>query len=512
MDLQAGIPEFSPRDLATVIFKRRRAIVSCYAAILGVTLLYCFFWPPTYEAAVRILVKHDRLDPLVTADQRSLQTLSRPIVTDEDLNTEGAVVQSNSVLEATVRDLGLDRARTPWYLWLLSLPQNTIDSIYNFVHRKPNPTPFDRAVQGLRRRLIVLPQKRSAVIELRLRWGDPAFAARVLDRLSQNYLAQHLAVRSGPDTHAFFLAQAAEKKAELATIEQQIQRVRDGASSDVIDYERQLAIQQSADFEAEWRKAQAQEAQLEARVEGYSQELANTPSRVLTESRPSPALDELQQKIMQLELRRSELLQKYLPSARLVLDTEDELGKARNLLAVQESTLYSARTTALNPVASNIGRDLATDRAQLLSLGALSRANEQNMYAYRDQATGLKRDALVVERLERDRKAAEASYVEYIRRYEESRVEDEMNRDRLVNVAPIEPVRAGLSPVKPKSGLILKLALALGLFVSLGLAFLMEWSDHRLKSEQDVEVYLRMPVLATIERAGRVGMGTNGHR
>src|SRR6266545_727549 len=254
-DLQAEIPEFSLREAITVLFKRRLPILACYGGILAVTFLYCLLAPPTYEAGVRFLLKHDRQDPLITADQQSVQMLSRPAVTEEDLNSEMAVMQSQTVLEKTVRDLGLDTAPISWTARLAALPGAGLRGLYNLVHGERGPTRFDRAVAQLRKRLLVMPEKRSAILDARLRWGNPVVAARILERVSDHYMTQHVAVRGQPETQAFFLEQMEKKKADLAAIEQQIQGVRAGSNGQVIEYERQLAIQQSAEFEAEWRKA-----------------------------------------------------------------------------------------------------------------------------------------------------------------------------------------------------------------------------------------------------------------
>ncbi len=54
------------------------------------------------------------------------------------------------------------------------------------------------------------------------------------------------------------------------------------------------------------------------------------------------------------------------------------------------------------------------------------------------------------------------------------------------------------SPIKPKKALNVAIAFILGLFVSIGLAFVLEYMDNTIKSENDVNKYLELPVIGII--------------
>lgn len=67
-----------------------------------------------------------------------------------------------------------------------------------------------------------------------------------------------------------------------------------------------------------------------------------------------------------------------------------------------------------------------------------------------------------------------------------------------VQVVDKAAVPANPSPVKPNKKLNVAIALVLGLMVSIGLAFLLEYLDTRIKTEEDVRRYLALPVLGSI--------------
>ncbi|WP_059173407.1 YveK family protein [Bacillus sp. FJAT-27445] len=76
-----------------------------------------------------------------------------------------------------------------------------------------------------------------------------------------------------------------------------------------------------------------------------------------------------------------------------------------------------------------------------------------------------------------------------------------MNVDNVTILSPAT-VTDGQAPVKPKPLLNVAIALIVGLMLGIGLAFLLEYFDNTIKSEQDVEKVLEMPVLGAVAVMG----------
>ncbi|KAF1678010.1 YveK family protein [Bacillus mexicanus] len=72
-----------------------------------------------------------------------------------------------------------------------------------------------------------------------------------------------------------------------------------------------------------------------------------------------------------------------------------------------------------------------------------------------------------------------------------------MNVDN-VNILSKAEVSAHPSPISPKPLLNIAIAFAAGLAGSIGLAFLLEYLDHTIKSEEQLESLLDIPVLGTV--------------
>ncbi|MGW9103730.1 YveK family protein [Priestia megaterium] len=77
-----------------------------------------------------------------------------------------------------------------------------------------------------------------------------------------------------------------------------------------------------------------------------------------------------------------------------------------------------------------------------------------------------------------------------------------MNIDN-VSVLSKAVLKENSAPVKPNPQMNILIALVIGLMVSIGLAFLLEYLDNTFKNESDIEKDLGLPVLGSIQKVSR---------
>ncbi len=98
---------FTLRDLLVIGFRHKQAFLLCFVGILLGTLAAVLVLPATYESTAQIVVKRERVDPVVTSEKNDpTQVLSE--VTEEELNSEAQLVLSEDVLRKAVIESGLD--------------------------------------------------------------------------------------------------------------------------------------------------------------------------------------------------------------------------------------------------------------------------------------------------------------------------------------------------------------------------------------------------------------------
>lgn len=79
----------------------------------------------------------------------------------------------------------------------------------------------------------------------------------------------------------------------------------------------------------------------------------------------------------------------------------------------------------------------------------------------------------------------------------QAEIKDIMNVDN-VSILAKAVVLDNQSPIKPQPLMNIAIALIVGLMIGVGLAFLMEYLDNTIKTEQDIEQTLGLPVLGAI--------------
>ncbi|MBE5102890.1 YveK family protein [Priestia aryabhattai] len=81
-----------------------------------------------------------------------------------------------------------------------------------------------------------------------------------------------------------------------------------------------------------------------------------------------------------------------------------------------------------------------------------------------------------------------------------------------VSVLSKAEVKGTVAPIKPQPLLNIAIAIVVGLMVGVGLAFLLEFLDNTLKTEQDIENILGLPVMGVITTIKDVPKVTNVQR
>ena len=99
-------PAPTVRDWAAVGFRRSRAIICSFLLVFGGVVLITWLTPARYESDTEILVKRERIDPIVTADKNT-QPVIPADVTEQDINSEVELLKSRDLLEKVAVSSGL---------------------------------------------------------------------------------------------------------------------------------------------------------------------------------------------------------------------------------------------------------------------------------------------------------------------------------------------------------------------------------------------------------------------
>jgi uncharacterized protein involved in exopolysaccharide biosynthesis len=209
-------------------------------------------------------------------------------------------------------------------------------------------------------------------------------------------------------------------------------------------------------------------------------------------------ISSLQARLVELELKEKELLNKYTERSRLVQNVKDDIAMVRKKLDTQEKKRYGKSSPGVNTSYQRIEGELFNNEAELKALVAKQKALNEQLVAYQDQLGKRSRVEVELNQLEQEVEVDRRNYRLHLTKDEELRSPNAMDSEKIANVSLLEAAHAPLKPVSPKKLLNLMLGLLLSAFGGLGLAFFMEYLDDRLERPKQVEKALKLPVLASI--------------
>src|ERR1700691_2596423 len=98
----------SIRDITAILVRRKRQILVTFTLVVAGVTAGTLIMPKQYESHMKILVKNERADMVVTADSNT-GTGYQGAVSEEQINTEIELLNSNSLLRQVVEKCGLDK-------------------------------------------------------------------------------------------------------------------------------------------------------------------------------------------------------------------------------------------------------------------------------------------------------------------------------------------------------------------------------------------------------------------
>jgi uncharacterized protein involved in exopolysaccharide biosynthesis len=488
---------FTIRDWAAVGFRQRRVILGTFLAVFGAVVLITLLMPTQYESEVEILVKRERMDAVVSL-ANSQQTSAQPEVTEQDLNSEVEILHSHDLLEKVAVESGLSSR-------IRDSKLRTIAFAFGFAHDKVTALGQDprtvRATVQLSNTLKIEPLKKTKLIKITYRSSDPRLSNTVLQTLVRLYMEKHLEVHRTPGALDFFQAQADQYQKQLSDAEKTIADF--GKSRGVVapQLEKEVVVRKLNDFESDMAETRAAIAAGERRITELQILQAARPSRLTGQVKVSDnplLLQQMKSTLLTLQLKRTELLNRYAENYPLVKEVDVQIAQAQDALAKAERTPFREEVTDRDTTHEWLTSELVKARAEVTSLRAKLATTSQTVETYNQHAQQLNGTEVTQQDLVRKQKAAEENYMLYLRKQEEARISQELDQKRIFNVSVAEEPTLPAMPASPNWPLNLLLG---GLFAGLAaiaLGLSLDYIDPSFRTPDEVEAFLGVPVLASL--------------
>lgn len=474
-ELRPQTPSSPLGTVAVIAFRHRRLVLTSFLGVLLGAVVLFVFKPSEYRAETKLLLRNNRVEPTLGTGADSPQPLAP--VTPEEVNSEVELLKSSDVLRFVVTSTGLARS--------------------SLFHPGESEAQRDeRAIRELDKKILAEAAKHANVITLSMSSTDPALAANVLNTLTTAYLDQRSKVRNASGQYKFFDDQVERYRNQVAAIQKQSQQL-----SDVLPHvTRDTTLSRLAELKTNLAQTGVAINETEQRLRTLEKQESSIPARLVTQNRRTENAQLLQQlkgNLSAMELKRDELLAKYQPDYRPVQDLGQQIADLRATIEKEEDTPLRDETTDENPTHISIRSELEKTRTDLAGLKARATALTTTIADVNQTAQNLEQQSVVEADLQRDEKAAEDAYLLYLRKREDARIADALDRNGMLSVEVVQAARVPALPENSKLNILLG-GLALALFVSMATVFGAEMLNSSYRTPQEVVSYLNLPVLASI--------------
>lgn len=442
--------------------------VLCTGLLL--TAAYVLLSHKKFQSDMSLIVQNSRKATVISADPT---TVAQPVATqvsEEDINSVVEVLGSTDVLD--------DVADPGW--------QNGAS------HTAKAQAEHEGKIGMLRKRLIIMPVRKSHVINVSFVSTDPKVAQDTLSTLLGRFIEKEKALSQPGNVPQFFDKEAQRYKAQWEEAQRKLAQFQQTHGLfTVTDKEAEIA-KALDDALALQRANDAELSEVTQRIATEHAQLATTPRRMDTGQRTSPAagaIDQVNTLLANLNLKRAQLLTTYQPEDRVVKSTDVQIEQARQELDRLKSLTTTDASTDVNPTWQALDQAFTTDSARLKALSGKRATLASQVAELQGQVKGLSGDALEFKNLQENVAMLDANYLLYVQKRDSARMSAAMDDSGLLNFGVVEMPTFSLSPVRPKpmrDG-------ALGIAASLFLAFVTVYLLNMLNTPMVIDGSLAEP-------------------
>lgn len=436
-----------------ILLARHRIALLALLGTVGTTLLVSFLLPRSYTATTSVVIDVKSPDPIAGM-------VLPGMIAPGYMATQVDIINSDRVAQRVVRQLRLSQSPAAQAQW-----------------RDATDGKGDIAVwlaSALQKNLDVKPSRESNVITINYKAADPEFAAYVANGFAQAYIDTTIELKIEPARQyaSVFDKQAKQARDRLEAAKGRLSAFQQEkgiiSTDDRLNYENQRL----SELQSQLVLAQSQRADAQSKRESQG---GDTVQEVMQ----SPVVSTLKTNIAVLESKLEEMSGNLGKNHPQYQRAAAELASLRSQMRAEVQKISSSITTS--------GRVSRNKQAEL----------EAAIESHKQRILDLKKERDEVSLLLQDMESAQRAYDAINQRYNQSSLEGAATQS---NVTVLTQAAPPLTPSSPKVLLNTVLAVFLGTLLGVGAALAAELVDRRVRSAEDLQLALELPVLAELKQ------------
>lgn len=456
-----GRTQITGREILTVVFRRKFPILICAVVVAAAALTAASRTTQVYDATVKVLLRRMGATALAT-------TWTPFFGLEEEMNTEVEIVSTSSVLERALEIL-TEREVT--------VSERSGDSLL-----VRDPTVGDLAAG-----VSAVPVEMSNIILIRFRGADPNFCAYACEAVAVAYVEHRVIVRKSGGIEEFFEDQLRRTEERLIDLKEHELALRKEGEIYDLEFQQTVAIRNRGEFELKLGETRSERIAEEHKLVAIKRRLEEDPDLLLPF--PEFAGDKLVMEMLgsywRLRADRDE-------KAALFTDENPQVRMLDDRLAKMKERFHD-----------EVDRRIKEKEFHIEDLRGKEAGFER---AIADVSEQLRQTPDIVARIEHIQKEIFYTYAHYDQLLGKmlETVVSQANDTRMSNAKVISEASVSVTRAGRMKSVYVIFSILLGLTLGVGFGFLLEGLDHTVRTIDDVEVLLGVPVLGSIPDSGKL--------
>ncbi len=438
------------REYLRIVRKHVWLVVACFVVVVGAVAMATYVQQPIYSAATRALI--EREGPRVVNIQEVTPLGGESA---EFFQTQVQIIRSRPVIQRVIDTMGL-------------------------IERRPSLARAKDPVETFLGSVKVEPVRNTRLVEIRVEDTDPKMAAEMANAVATGYVRQTLELKlnAARDALTWLTTQVSDLRSKVNESELTLQRYREQAGLTSAEERQNLAAKKLGEFNSAYIDAKAKRLELETRLSeirkgAQNQEALEASPLVIN----NPLIQRLKGQLVELEVQRSKLLKTYREKHPEVLKIQSQIDEISQKIREEVTRLVQSMESEYTALKAREGA----------MVGAVNQ--------YRDEVQGLAKKEIQFGILKREADSNQQLYDLLLKRLKETGLSQGLDTN---NIRIVEPAIAPFRPIKPRPILNLALGAVIGLVLGMALAFFLEYMDDTVRTPDQVEGALGVPVFALI--------------
>jgi uncharacterized protein involved in exopolysaccharide biosynthesis len=449
------------RELLAMLLTNIKKIASITVICIIFAGIYLLVVSPTYQSETLLRIKQDQGIGSSLLDAMPGGNTS---ATQQRMSTYAEILKSRSVVEPVIKAT-------------------------EEVNEKGMYPSYDGYIKSVN----TLPFKNTEILKLTVNAKSPEKAQLVAAKLVDSFLLRlsDLSRTEKKVTKNFVEERMLAAKKEMLENEDKLLKYKEKVH--IITPDAQVAAlgQRVELVDTQIAKTKLEIATSKATVEALNKQLGDNKNAVAS----SAITDSFSKQLSDLELQKIEGLTKYTEKHPLMKRLDEKIAATKEQLQLEYDKIAAMKAPAANPIYQQMlgsklqnAANIQIAKAKLTALDKLAKENDKKI----EKLSKVEQGYLQVSR---NAKVSQEIYIMLAKRLEEAKVAEVMVPN---DVQVIDTPTLATAPIKPRKALTLVLAAILGLVISCGYVVINELMHRKIRTQEDIENYLGIPVLGVI--------------